>query len=368
MLKFSDLLISPGESLRAAMARMTQNRKGALFVCDEEDHLIGVVSDGDVRRSLLDDAMLVAPIHQMMNTDPVSAESTEEAKAMLDRYGIVAVPVLDASGRIREVVMKDGEGTQVLKRAGAAKKTKSASGKADAVAIIPARGGSKRIARKNLAMVAGKPLIAWAILAAKKAKHIGTILVSSDDPEIAEVARSLGVEVPWMRPKKLAEDHAPTLDVVLHALNEMKHAETKLPEIGILLEPTAPLRQPEHIDQAIELLLGKKADSVVSVSEIPHTLNPEELLVIEKGKIRPYLKSRTMDSRRLRGRQSPVYVQNGLVYAFRTHAVLKHKSLYGQECLPLVLDWKYFFDVDLPEDLPLAEFKLRRIGSKEPGR
>ena len=148
----------------------------------------------------------------------------------------------------------------------------------------------------------------------------------------------------------------------------MKQAEIKLPEIGILLEPTAPLRQPEHIDQAIELLKIKKADSVISVSEVPHVFHPEELLIIEKGKIRPYLKSRTMDSRKPRGKQSPVYVPNGLVYAFCTHAVLKSKSLYGRECLPLVLDWKHFLDVDLPEDLPLAEFKLRRIGSKEPGR
>lgn len=363
MLQLSDLIIQSNESLRTALQRMTRNRKGILFVCDTDEHLIGVLSDGDVRRTLLDETLLVATVGKAMNTDPITAKTVEEGISLLRRFGLVAVAIVEPEGRITEVVVEEGAETKVLRESRKEEKDSPAlTKKTQAVAIIPARGGSKRIARKNLALVAGKTLLAWAILAAKEARNVGRVIVSTDDPEIAKAARASGVEVPWLRPAELAQDHTPTLDVVEHALNWSLEVLHPVPEWGVLLEPTAPLRDPEHIDQAVDMLVGTDADSVVSVCELPHVFHPEELLVIDQGLVRPYLPSRTMDSRKLRGQQTPtVYLLSGLVYAFRISSVLKHRSLYGRKTIPLIIDWDYFLDVDTAEDLQLADLKKRRL-------
>src|SRR4030095_1107054 len=202
---------------------------------------------------------------------------------------------------------------------------------AGALAIIPARGGAKRLPRKNLAMAGGKPLLAWAILAAQKAKRVGRVLVSTDDLEIADTAKSYGVEVPWLRPASLARDDSSTLDVVIHAMQWALENLKPAPKFAVLLEPTAPLRTPKQIDDAIELLASGDADSVVSVSELPHVLNPEDLVAIDQGQLRPFDSSRTLDAAILRGRKAPVYTRNGLVYGLRIASVLAKKSLYGSK-------------------------------------
>src|ERR1700722_14176801 len=102
----SDLIIDSTDSLRHALQRMTYNRRGVLFVCDENSHLVGVLSDGDVRRSLLDDTLLVSPVSKVMNTDPVTANNMAEAAELLKRMAIVAVPVVDADGRITEAAVE----------------------------------------------------------------------------------------------------------------------------------------------------------------------------------------------------------------------------------------------------------------------
>ena len=228
----------------------------------------------------------------------------------------------------------------------------------EALAVIPARGGSKRIPRKNLAVVAGKPLIVYAIEAAQQARHIHRVIVSTESPEIAEVARRFGAEVPWLRPAHLAQDDTTTLAVLLDLFAMLQQREGLLPPYAVLLEPTAPLRQPEHIDAAIEFLQGSTANSVVSVTEVPHVFNPEEMVIIEDAFLKPYVAKRTMDTRCLRGNQRPVYALNGIVYAFRPLRLLQQRGLFGETCLPLVIDRQYFLDVDVPEDLRLAEFML----------
>ncbi len=365
MLKCGDLIISSQETLRSAMQRMTRNRKGILFVCDHDNHLIGVLSDGDVRRVLLDDTLLLSPVSKAMNLDPITAKTTQEAIDVLRRLALVAVPVVDTDGRVKETVVEDGGEVSILQLAELEEEYHAAKSKSlGAVAIVPARGGSRRIPRKNLAVVAGKPLVAWAVLATKAARHVGYVVVSTDDGEIAKAARAFGANVPWLRPAELAQDDTPTLDVVLHAVNWAVQTLRPLPELAVLLEPTAPLRLSMHIDQAVEMLAATDADSVVSVCEVPHVLNPEELLVINDGLLAPYLSSRTIDSRRLRGQQEPVYVQNGLVYAFRIRSVLEQRSLYGKRTLPLITSWEYFLDIDMPEDLELADFKMRQLQAK----
>jgi len=359
MLTLSDLIIYSSETLRVALRRMTENRRGVLFVCDQDGHLVGALSDGDVRRSLLDDTLLISPIDRVMNTDPISALTVQEAKDLLQRMNIVAVPVVDLQGNILEAVIEYEDSTLVLsKDAGDAQSQVLV--KTGALAIIPARGGSKRIPRKNLATVAGKSLLAWTIDAAKSAQNISHVLISTDDTEIAEAARAMGVEVPWLRPDSLAADTTSTLDVLSHALQWAVEKLNPAPEFGVLLEPTAPLRTGEHIDRAISLLMNSDADCVAAVSELPHVFHPDEVLIVEDGTLQPYLHDQTMSSRRLRNDQSSAYVLNGLVYAFRIQSVLSGNGLFGRKTIPMVTRWEDFLDVDTPQDLELANFIMGR--------
>lgn len=365
MLKLDDLIVSAHETLKGALRRMTQNHKGVLFVCDEHLHLMGALSDGDVRRTLLDDTLLVAPVSKAMNIDPITATTIEKAKDLLHRYTALAVPVVDSQGQVRQIVLEEKEGLKILERdTTPAEQDDGANGKLNAVAIVPARGGSKRIPRKNLAVAGGRSLLGWAVHAAKAARHVGQVIVSTDDDEIAQAARVLGVEIPWLRPAELSQDKTTTLAVVLHALEWAVQQGDAAPKFGVLLEPTSPLRTAQHVDSALALLAKSDADSVVSVSELPHTFNPEEVLVIDKDVLRPYVSGRTMDTRRLRGQQSPAYIQNGLVYAFRIASVLKERSLYGQKTLPLITTWEHFLDVDTIVDLRWADFKISQLSAR----
>ena len=153
-------------------------------------------------------------------------------------------------------------------------------------------------------------------------------------------------------------DQTPTIDVVVHAVAwAIEHLDVGI-EFGVLLEPTAPLRTGAHIDEAVALLSDSDADCVVSVSEVPHVLNPEELLVCENGLLHPYVETQSMDTRRLRGMQRSAYVPNGLVYAFRVNSILKHHSLYGQNSIPLFTPWDEFLDIDTLADLQFARLRV----------
>ena len=363
MLKFHDLIVGPKESLKKSLQIMTQNKKGVLFICEGEDRLVGVLTDGDIRRALLEDSLLMAPVSQAMNMDPMIAGSEREAHQKIREHSFVSIPVVQKNGRMTQIAVLDQGKIDMLLPQGNGKRHKPSSvkkSKTKVLAIIPARGGSKRIPKKNLAKISGKSLVSWAIQVAEQAKSIDAVWVSTDSKEIAKEAEKNGVPVPRFRPSRLAKDKTPTLDVLIYVLKEMMRVDGSVPEIGVLLEPTAPLRQADMIDQAVRLLKKSKADSVVSVSEVPHVLNPEELLVIEKKKLKPYVKTRKMDYRRLRGKQSKAYVQNGLVIAFRVKSLLKKKRLYGDQTLPLLTEWASFFDIDTPEDLRLGDSKMRR--------
>jgi len=361
MMTLMDLIVLPHESLKAALQRMTRNHKGVLLVCDRNRRLVGVLSDGDVRRTLLDGTLMIAPVQNIMNTAPVAAKTAGEAETLLHQTGAVVIPVVDPDGRLQAAVIQEGGEIQVLQVPPEAQSPAPAPEIAKAVAVIPARGGSKRIPRKNLAKAGGKSLLSWAVHAAKGAQHIRQVVVSTNDAEIAQAARSAGAEVPWMRPEDLSRDDTPSLAVLIHALEWARGSQQPPPEFGVLLEPTAPLRLSRHIDEALEKLAETGADSVVAVCEVPHVLNPEELLVVDADRLRPYPPSRAMAARHLRGAQAPAYAMSGLVYAFRIASVLKQRSLFGAVCLPLLIDWQYFLDVDTPEDLMEADYKLRHL-------
>jgi CMP-N,N'-diacetyllegionaminic acid synthase len=219
----------------------------------------------------------------------------------------------------------------------------------DVLALIPARGGSKGIPRKNLAPVAGRPLLAWTAEAALGSRAVTRTVVSTEDDEIAAAARSLGAEV-LLRPRELAADDTPMQPVITHALEELD-----VPEVLVLLQPTSPLRRAEHIDEAVDLLLASGADSVVSVVEVPHRYRPGSLMALDGDRL-----VRLADDHAATRQEKPlVYARNGpAVLALRPDRI--GTDLYGGDCRPYVMGPRESLDVDEPFDLELAELLLAR--------
>lgn len=220
--------------------------------------------------------------------------------------------------------------------------------------VIPARGGSKGIPGKNLRAVAGRPLLAYTADAVRGSRRVDRAVVSTDDAAIAEAARTLGLEVPFMRPPDLAADATPMLPVLQHAVAAMSERGF-VAEIVVLLQPTSPLRRAEHIDGAVQLLEDTGADTVVSVIEVPHQFNPVSVLRLEADRLKPFLDGPTV----LRRQDKPrVFARNGpAVLAVRTE-VLNRGMLYGADVRPLVMAPEDSLDVDTLSDLKLLEYLL----------
>jgi CMP-N,N'-diacetyllegionaminic acid synthase len=211
---------------------------------------------------------------------------------------------------------------------------------ADLTALIPARGGSTGIPRKNLAPVAGRPLLAWTVDAALASRCVTRTVVSTDSAEIAELARALGADV-LDRPAELAQDDTPMQAVIDHARQELPG------DWFALLQPTSPLRRAEHVDQAFDLLVASGADVVVSVVEVPHALRPSSLMRLEDSRLVPL----DPDEPLLRQQKAPLYARNGpAVLVFRREA-----TLYDGDVRPYVMDPCDSLDVDTPFDLELAD-------------
>ena len=222
------------------------------------------------------------------------------------------------------------------------------------LAVIPARGGSKGIARKNLALLAGRPLLAYTADAARASRRLTRAVVSTDDPQIATAARDLGLDVPFLRPAALAADTTPMLPVLQHAVETLR-ADGFAADIVVLLQPTSPLRRAEHIDAAIDLLVDTHADSVVSVVEVPHQFNPVSVMRLDGDRLQPFLDGPAV----LRRQDKPrVFARNGpAVLAVRTQ-VLERGSLYGDDVRPLFMTPEDSIDLDTPSDLELLECLL----------
>jgi CMP-N,N'-diacetyllegionaminic acid synthase len=212
------------------------------------------------------------------------------------------------------------------------------------VALIPARGGSKGIPRKNLAPLAGKPLLRWAIDAARDADTVTRVVVSTDDDDIAEATGDVEV---LRRPAGLAADDTPMLDVIRHALEHVEPCD-----VLVLLQPTSPLRRPEQVDEAVRLLLETGADTVVSVVEVPHRYEPWSLMELRDGR----LVSRSEPT--TRQAKARLYARNGpAILALRPSGL--GEGLYGGDVVGYVMDEADSLDVDTPHDLELAELLLR---------
>lgn len=216
------------------------------------------------------------------------------------------------------------------------------------VAIVPARGGSKGVPRKNLALVAGEPLVVHTIRAARAAATVDRIVVSTDDPEIAEVARGAGAEV-VIRPAELARDDSPTEDALLHALE----AVSPEPEYVVTLEPTSPLRAPQLIDDCVRLAQENSADAVITVAETRSVVGR-----LEDGVFHPLFPGQP----RRRQEREPLYAESSTVYVTKvTHLRATH-SVIGPHVHALVVSEDQALDINTALDLVVASALLGSQG------
>ncbi len=222
--------------------------------------------------------------------------------------------------------------------------------------IIPARGGSKGIPRKNMALLKGKPLLAYTVKSAKGSRLLSHFIVSSDDPAIMKTARKGGADVPFRRPSRLATDTASSVDVARHAVEFMEKKEGVRFDFVCLLQPTAPLRSSLDIDNALRLLLRSKADSVVSVVRLgePH---PAKLFRLLNGRLKPFMPHKWKETLR-RQECEPLVALNGAVYGVKRDVLMKKRSLWGGKTVAYVMPMERSVNIDDPKDLALADTLL----------
>ncbi len=220
-----------------------------------------------------------------------------------------------------------------------------------------ARGGSKSIPRKNLAPLAGRPLIAWTIEAALRCREVDRVVVSTDDDEIAAAARAHGAEVPFLRPPQLAEDSTPTMPVVVHALRWLEAEQGYRPDGVVLLQPTSPLRTADDITGAIGLARERSADSVISVSlawSHPHLAKR----ITSDGRLEDFIAHPKVERRQ---DLEPVYSLNGAIYFARRAPLMENQTFYGPNTYAYVMPPERSLDVDTPWELHLCNLILRDL-------
>lgn len=222
------------------------------------------------------------------------------------------------------------------------------------LAVIPARGSSRGIPRKNVKLLCGKPLIAYTIEAALSSKLIDRAVVSTEDEEIAEVSKKYGAEV-ISRPPELAQDDTPSLPVYQHTIRYLEKTEGYRPEIIVILQPTSPLRIVEDIDRAIEGFLEAKYDSIVSVCEVEYP--PHWMYTLTGNRLKPLIK----DGKNVVRRQDApkVYRLNGAVYITSRDIIMKGNQVLGRDTKAYIMPLERSIDIDTELDFKLAELLMR---------
>lgn len=227
------------------------------------------------------------------------------------------------------------------------------------VGLIPARGGSKGVPRKNIRNLRGKPLLAYTAESALAAKFLSRVVLSTEDEEIAEVGRNYGIDVPFLRPFELAQDKTPSLPVVQHALSILEKNGEHFDAV-CLLQPTNPLRRSQDIDACIELFIESNADCVVSVLPVPHEYNPKWVFWKDnKGK----MSLATGDEEIIPRRQDlpPAFHRDGSVYLTRSEIIIKDQSLYGKNILGYEISPEFSANIDTEEDWQRIEKRILEI-------
>ena len=220
------------------------------------------------------------------------------------------------------------------------------------LALVTARGGSKRLPGKNILDLAGKPLIAWSIEAGLNSKYVDRVVVTTDDDEIAKVSTKYGADVPFMRPEELASDTASSIDVVRHAITKLEESGDSYDYL-MLLQPTSPLRLAHHIDEAVGLLIEKNADSIVGVCEIEHPVEWSNTLPCDNS-----MNDFIPDS--IQGKRSqdfPTrYRINGAIYLVEIQNALAENSLFlKNNVYATVMDRESSLDIDVEYDFSMAK-------------
>jgi len=221
--------------------------------------------------------------------------------------------------------------------------------------LIVARGGSKGLPRKNVLPLAGRPLIAHTVAAARAARHLARTIVSSDDPEIIAAARAAGAEAPFVRPAELAGDRSSTVDVAIHALDWLASHDGFQADVVVMLPATAPLRRAEHVDGAVERLLADPdAQAVVAVTEAEYP--PWWMLAIDQDRLQWLFPDGAKADHR---QQLPAaYRPNGSIYAIRAAVLREQRTFYPVITAPYVMPRDCSVNVDSADDLRLAEWLL----------
>lgn len=219
------------------------------------------------------------------------------------------------------------------------------------LALIPARGGSKAIHEKNIYQIMGKPLIEYTIESAKKSKYIDEIIVSTDSDKIANISRKCGAKVPFIRPFEIASDTASTIEVLIHAINEL-NAQVKFDCI-ILLQPTSPLRDENDIDVALEIFIDNGKKSLISVSKVYD--NPVLIRRIHNNQLYKILNN---DSSVRRQDMPEFYKVNGSIYINRICDIHSNTSL-NDNVIPYIMDKSHSVDIDDYSDVCLAEYYIK---------
>lgn len=223
--------------------------------------------------------------------------------------------------------------------------------------VITARGGSKGIPRKNIKELCGKPLIAYTIEAARGSRYVTRCVVSTDDAEIAAVSKKYGADVPFMRPKQLAQDDSTSVEVAGHALGKLeKEGETY--DYLLILQPTSPLRTSVDIDESIRLAVDTDADSVMSMKGL-EDFSPKKIKKIRNGVIFPYFEEEGKQSSS-RQNLEKAYKRNCAIYLTKTEYI-KQGDLFGKISRAYIMPEERSIDINTPIDFELAEFRIKKM-------
>ena len=227
------------------------------------------------------------------------------------------------------------------------------------LAIIPVRGGSKGVPGKNVKLLGGKPLIAYTSEVALKSKLLAKVIVSTDDDEIIKVSKGLGLETPFKRPSKLADDNSPTLPVILHAL-DFYEKKGEYFDAVCLLQVTSPFRTVTFLDKAIEKFIDSESDSLISVQEIPHEYNPHWSFELDENQ---NLKTATGETEIISRRQDlpKAYHRDGSIYITKTNILREQNSLFGNKIAHIVSPKEFYVNIDTMEDWEKAEEMIKYL-------
>ncbi|MBK8480839.1 MAG: acylneuraminate cytidylyltransferase family protein [Proteobacteria bacterium] len=225
--------------------------------------------------------------------------------------------------------------------------------------IIPARAGSKRLPRKNLRLLGGRPLVDWVLGAARAARALDRLIVSSDDEEVLSLAREHDPALPLRRPSELAGDTSPAIDYVQHALRALEAGGDRFDAVAII-QPSSPFTQAGDIDGTVALLLQSGAASAVSIVELDHAIHPLKLKRLEGDRLLPYLEE---ERGRMAAHELPrLFVRNCSVYVSR-RAVIDGGAILGEDCRGFVMPAERSVDINTGQDLLFAEFLLQRAAA-----